>query len=215
MRGAFLAFSIAALSVVAWPAAPASAQDSKTAKGTVTSIDGASVTVKVGGQDMKFAVDAKTVVEAKGAGTKDRAAEAKGAAGPKLTDVIKVGQAVAVTYTGVGASVRATRILEIASVGGGGTAAPSAPPAMTVSGTVTAVAADSVTISGANGAQTFAIGADTKVVGTGAGTAAAAKGGKIAVTDLVGKGDRITVSYRTMGATMHAAEIRVTGKAKG
>ena len=213
MRRAFLALSIAALAVMAWPTAPASAQSSK-ATGTVASIDGASVTVKAGGQDMKFSVDTKTVVQARGAGTKDRAAEAKGAAGAKLADVIKMGMSVEVTYTGMGASMHATEIREVASAGAGGMS-PMAPPSMTSSGTVTAVAGDSVTIAAASGAQTFAIGTDTKVIGTGAGTASAAKGGKIGVTDLVAKGDKVTVTYHTMGMTMHAAEIRVTAKAKG
>ena len=48
----------------------------------------------------------------------------------------------------------------------------------------------------------------------GAGTAAAAKGGKIAITDIVGKGDQVTVTYHKMGASSHAAEVRVTRKAK-
>ncbi len=54
----------------------------------------------------------------------------------------------------------------------------------------------------------------TKVVGQGAGTATAAAGGKVAFSDLVGVGDRVSVTYHQTGASMHAAEVRVTAKAK-
>jgi hypothetical protein len=207
-----LAFSFALLLFVGLPATWASAQDAKTATGTVTEISASSITVKVGSQDMKFTVDAKTVVEARGAGTMDRKAAAAGQAGPKLTDVIKTGQAVEVSYSG---SMVASRIRAVASAGaGGGKVSEPAPSTMTATGTVSAVAADSITISGSSGAQTFTIDANTKLVGQGVGTAAAAGGGKVAFKELVGAGDRVSVSYRQMGATMHATEVRITAKAK-
>jgi len=49
---------------------------------------------------------------------------------------------------------------------------------------------------------------------TGAGTAAAAKGGTIAITDAVGVGDQVTVTYRKAGTALHAEEVRVTAKKK-
>ena len=72
--------------------------------------------------------------------------------------------------------------------------------------------AGSLTINAASGAQTFAVDGQTKVVGQGAGTASANAGGKVAFADLVGVGDRVSVSYHETG--MHAAEVRVTAKAK-
>jgi hypothetical protein len=69
-------------------------------------------------------------------------------------------------------------------------------------------------MSGGSFKQTFTIDGSTKVVAIGAGTAAAAKGGKVAVTDIVGKGDRVAVTYHKVGTGLHAAEIRVTQKAK-
>jgi hypothetical protein len=48
----------------------------------------------------------------------------------------------------------------------------------------------------------------------GAGTAAAAAGGKISITNVVGKGDRVTVTYRKMGDALQATEILVRTKAK-
>ena len=81
-------------------------------------------------------------------------------------------------------------------------------------GTVKAVSADSLTVSGAGGKEMmFAVDASTKVVATGAGTKSAAAGGKLVITDAVKMGDRVTVSYHDMGGKMHAAEVRVTAKA--
>jgi hypothetical protein len=78
--------------------------------------------------------------------------------------------------------------------------------------------ADSITITGTSGAgasftQTFTIDTSTKVVGRGAGTAAAARGGKVPFAELVANGDRVSVSYHKMGATLHASDVRVTMKA--
>ena len=85
---------------------------------------------------------------------------------------------------------------------------------MTSTGTVTAVGSNTLSINASSGAQTFTIDGASKVVGHGVGTAAAKEGGKAVITDLVGVGDRVTVSYHQTGATMHAAEVRVTDKAK-
>ena len=207
------AMSLAMLLAVTFPSFT-SAQD-KTVSGTISSVSGSSVVVKVGGQDMTFAVDAKTVVETRGAGTADRKAEATGAGGPKIADLLKAGQNVEVTYMAMGAANHATKVRTITSLpSGGGAAAAPAEKTMSSTGTVTAVGAGTMTISAASGAQTFAVDSSTKVIGQGAGTATAAAGGKMSFSDLVGVGDRVSVSYHQTGATMHAAEVRVTAKAK-
>src|SRR5262245_9340701 len=82
--------------VLAFPR-PSAAQN-KTARGTISSIAGDTITVNVGGSEMKFTVDGKTMVTAAGAGTKARAAAAAGQAGPKLNELLKSGEAVVVTY---------------------------------------------------------------------------------------------------------------------
>jgi hypothetical protein len=215
MRRTLVALALGTLAVAGWPATHAVAQETKTARGTVTAMAADSVTVKVRDQDMKFSVDAKTNVEAVGAGTKARQAEAAGKAGAKLSDVIKVGQAVQVSYHDMGGTLHASRIRAISAAAAN---APAATAEKTSSGTVKSVAATSMTITGGSGGgatftQTFTIDASTKVVGKGAGTAAAAKGGKTAVTDLVGNGDHVSVDYHPMGSTLHASEIRVTTKA--
>jgi hypothetical protein len=81
-------------------------------------------------------------------------------------------------------------------------------------GTVTAAAADSLTIKAASGDQTFSIDGTTKVVGRGVGSAANKQGGKVAFVDAVKVGARVTVSYHLVGTTMHAAEVRVNGPMK-
>jgi hypothetical protein len=77
---------------------------------------------------------------------------------------------------------------------------------------VTAVSQTSLSISGSSSGgasftQTYTIDGNTKVVAEGAGTAAAK--GKVTITDLVQKGDRVTVTYKPSGTTLHASEVRV------
>jgi hypothetical protein len=54
----------------------------------------------------------------------------------------------------------------------------------------------------------------TKIVAEGAGTAAAKSGGKLVLTDQLGPGDRVTVTYQAKGNTLHASEIRVRQRVK-
>jgi len=213
MRRTFATLALAALTVAGWAIAPVSAQD-KTARGAVTAMAADTISVKVQGVDMKFAVDNKTTVEARGAGTKSKAAERAGATGPKLSEVVKVGDNVEVTYHDMGGTLHAAKIRAVATAG----AASGAAAASKVSnGTVKSVTATSLAISGTAGGgatfdQTFTVDAQTKVVGRGAGTATKATGGKAAITDLVAAGDKVTVSFHDMGGTLHAAEVRVTAK---
>ena len=207
MKRTLIALALVALAAAGWPAARLAAQEGKMARGTVTAVAADSITVKVGATDMKFSVDSKTNVEAIGAGTKTRQAQAAGSPGPKLTDVVKVGQPVAVSYTESGGSSHATRIRAISSVPAepGATSGPGG--AKTANGTVKSVAATSMTISGSSGSgatftQTFTIDGTTKVIGKGAGTASAAAGGKVVITELVGTGDLVSVTYHAAGNSL-------------
>ena len=218
MKSMFLALSVAVLSVVAWPTARAIAQEEKLARGTVNDIGASWVTVKVRDQALKFSVDNKTRVEARGGSTKTREANIAGKPGPKLADLLKVGQPVEVSYHDMGGNLRASKIKAVSRVGGDGGSIKDA--AETSTGTVKMVAADSITISGSSGAggtftQTFRIDPNTKLVGKGAGTATAAKGGKAPLSDLIATGDRVSVSYHKMGDALHASDVRVTMRASG
>jgi Domain of unknown function (DUF5666) len=220
MRRIVLAGSVLAL--VTWLAPqPVAAQAEKTARGTVTAIAGNTLSVKAGTSEMKFAVDAKTIVTAEGGSTANRAAAEKGT-GPKLSELVKVGDAVEVSYHETGATLHAARVRRIPSVGagGGGTSeARAAAKSETSNGTVESISGSALTITGTSGGgstfkQTFTIDSKTVLVGEGVGTAAAKAGGKLSFTDQVTKGDRVAVTYRQVGNILHADEVRITLKAK-
>src|SRR6267378_1820014 len=151
MQPVLLGVSFALLSVICWPTPYALADDTKVVRGTVVTISGSSLTIKVRDQEMTFAVDAKTLVEARGAGTKARAAQASGKPGPKLADVVKVGQGVAVTYHEINGVRHASVVRAVAAVNAGNGSPASEPESMTSSGTVQSVAPNSITITGGGG----------------------------------------------------------------
>ena len=215
MRRIVSTAALAAATLVALIPSLVSAQSTQTARGTVTAIGADSLTVSAGDRQLTFLVDAKTVVTATGAGTANRAATASGKAGPKLAEVLKVGEAVEVTYHDLSGTLHAASVRRTRSAGAGGGAVPDAPKVEIATGVVESVTASSITIAGSSGGgstfkQTFTIDGETKVVGRGVGTAARAKDGKVGATDLIAVGDRVSVSYHKTGATLHAAEIRVT-----
>jgi len=83
---------------------------------------------------------------------------------------------------------------------------------MTASGSVSAVAADSLTVKAKDGDMTFTVDDKTNVQASGAShkTAAAKADNKpTPITDFVKVGDEVTVKYHDMGATKHAASVRV------
>jgi hypothetical protein len=93
-----------------------------------------------------------------------------------------------------------------------------APPAKTLSvtGAVTAVAADSLAVKSKTGDLTFAVDAKTEVLAVGAShkTAALKADAKpTPITDFVHVGDQVSVKYHD-GATKHAATVRVVTPAK-
>ena len=203
------------LALLASLVVPVYAQDTKSARGTITAIVGDTVTVKAGTQELKLMVDAKTTVVTEGGGTATRAATAKGAAGPKLTELLKVGENVEVSYREAGGVLHATNVRRVSSAGagGGGTSdQKAAEKSETANGNVTDVTQTALTITGSGSGgtkftQTYTIDANTKVVGEGVGTAASK--GKVTITDLVRKGDPVTVTYTASGSTVRATEVRV------
>jgi len=81
--------------------------------------------------------------------------------------------------------------------------------------TVKSLSATSLTVSASGKDTTFSVDARTKVVGKGVGTKAAAKGkgGRAGITDLLGEGDRVNVTYQDTGGNLRAATIELTSKA--
>jgi hypothetical protein len=89
---------------------------------------------------------------------------------------------------------------------------------MVSTGVVKAVSDNSMTINGSAGGgakftQSFTVDHTTKVIAKGAGTAAAATGGKLALTKAVSEGDRVSVSYHEAGTSLLASQVVVTLKA--
>ena len=203
-RVRFLVVPLLAALASVWAAGPATAQ-TKEASGTVVSVSDSSLTVKVADKDMKFGVDAKTVVGAPGAGRATRDAQGQGAAGIKLTSILKPGSGVVVTYREAGGALVANEIRSVPAAATTGAAA-----ASTANGTVKSVAAASLVITDNGKDLTFAVDKETRVVAKGAGTATQAAGGSIPFAKLVGVGDTVSVSYAGTGPTMRATEIRIT-----
>jgi hypothetical protein len=220
MKPILLALTVAAFSVFS-PLAAATAQDEKVARGVISDIGSASMTLQVRGEPLELAVDRHTVVQAPGGSTKARQASMNGQAGPHLSDVLKVGQAVAVTYRDLPGDRRASMVRVTARPGGAGasikTASIKTASAFRSIGVVKVVDANSITINGQSGGgahftQTFTLGPDTLVIGKGAGTAAAASGGRVPATKLIAAGDHVTVAYHKDGNALRASDIRVTMK---
>jgi hypothetical protein len=179
----------------------------RTARGTVTDLQGNTLTVKVGDQSMAFQVDSRTIVTAEGAGTASRAAAAAGRSGPKLSDLIKAGDAVEVMYHDANGARQANKIRRTRTPGSRTNEATAVEQS---NGTVESVTGSAITITGGGpGRQTFVVDRDTKVIARGAGTASRSREGGVTVPDLVSVGDRVSVSYHRAGNALHAAEIRV------
>ena len=148
MKSASLALALAVVALVAVPASLA-AQETKMARGTVSIVAEDSVTVKTPEKEMKFTADSKTTVEAIGGSTKTRQAKAAGQAGPKLTEVLKVGQPVTVSYTESGGVLKAVSIRAISSFSSAGsTEAP-----RVIVGKVTSISPTSMVITGSRGIE--------------------------------------------------------------
>lgn len=218
MRSTFLALTLAALATMCWPTPEALAQEEKIARGKVTALGGASMSVKVGDHEMNFSVDHNTIVQAPGGSTKTRKAQELGKPGPRLADVLRVGQGVAVNYKDMGGNLHASVVRAVPTAAAHGTSAATAAPAEKKSnGVVKSMAADSITISGSIGGggsfeQTFTIDRTTTVYGKGASTLTASMGGRAPFGDLVKNGDRVSVAYHEQGDALHASNVRVMAK---
>jgi hypothetical protein len=83
----------------------------KSAVGTVKSVAADSVVVTdKDGKDWTFVVDAKTSVRAKGAGTKAAAAKAAGKTGISITEAVKAGDRVTISFHDVEGKLHAESV---------------------------------------------------------------------------------------------------------
>jgi len=201
-------------------AAPALAQ-TKTVKGKVTNVGANTITVSVAGKDSTFNVDAKTTVVARGGSTKTREAQAAGKTGPGITDVLKSGDAVEVSYREADMHADTVRAIAAvpppprkADVAQKADAAPKA-KAMTATGVVSAVSGNSLTVKEKTGDATFTVDGKTVVSGTGLGTAGKKlqeAGGKPTLGEFVKEGDTVSVTYHEDGSAKTASTVRIVRK---
>jgi len=104
MRRAVIAIQFLALALVFSTAA--AAKDQVLANGVVKTVSASSLTVSAGGKDTTFDVDGKTNVVGKGMGTKGGSKKGK----PMITDLLKEGDRVTVTYQETGSTRHASKI---------------------------------------------------------------------------------------------------------
>jgi hypothetical protein len=200
-------FGVAVLAAVG--ARPAVAQ-TKEARGQVTAVSDSSLTVQAGERSLTFFVDSATQIEASGVGTRSRQAKAAGvSSGIKVTDYVKTGRPVSVSYTEAGGKNHALTVRPIASAGSGGGAV-SEDDAKNVQGKVKSIAGAVLTLDVDGHDMTFAVDRDTDILARGASKAT--KKGGVPITDLVHNGDLVRVGYRAVNGSMKASEIQIRGR---
>src|SRR5436190_16905084 len=123
---------LATLAVLLRAGAGRAAAQTRTAKGTTAAVSASTLIVRIADVDVAFALDAKTVIEAPGAGARTRRE-----GGVKPADYIKTGGNVVVTYREVNGAHHAVSIRPVATAGA------SVPETKIAAGKVRAVSPDS------------------------------------------------------------------------
>jgi hypothetical protein len=197
--------------VVVTVPATAAAQ-TKEIRGSAVAVSDSSLTVKAGEQTLSFAINKDTLVEAKGASTRTRRAEAVGKSPAiKVTDYVKAGDPVLVSYRQADGRNLALTVRAISSVGTSGAAA--AEHAKNVQARVKSINGNALILDQDGHDLTFAVDRDTDVLAVGGTRATKKAGGSQPITNLVHTGDIVRVEYREAGGSMKALEIQVKGRA--
>ena len=205
---------VAVALVAALVCAPVTSAQSKWVRGTVVSVAGDTLVVKVAGSDMTFKVDKSTTLTARGAGKAQAAAEAKGAAGVKFADFVKAGMGVEVHYKDVGGVLTALDVHSGLAPSEG--SAPAETTGGSARGAITAISGSSVTVKSGDADWTFTVDPKTSIVGQGLGTITRQfkeQGKAPTVTDLLGVNDQVVVYFKDGAGAKRANEIRVISKA--
>ena len=159
--------------VVVVGSATAAAQ-TKEIRGSAVAVSDSSLTVKAGEQTLSFAINRDTLVEAKGASTRTRQAEAVGKSpGIKVTDYVKAGDPVLVSYRQADGRNLALTVRPISAVGANGAAAESV---KNVQAKVKSISGNALILDKDGHDLKFAIDRDTDVLVAG-GTRATKKAG--------------------------------------
>jgi hypothetical protein len=185
--------------------APADAQ-SKEIRGNAVAVSDSSLTVKAGDQTLSFVISRDTLVEAKGASTRTRRAESTGnSPSIKVTDYVKVGEPVLVSYRAADGKNLALTVRPISAVGTTG----AAEPFRTVQAKVKSISGNALILDRDGRDMRFILDRDTDVFAIGATRATKKAGGSLPITDLVHAGDIVWVQYLENAGSMTAREIQV------
>jgi len=189
----------------------AAAAQTKEIRGSAVAVSDSSLTVKAGEQTLSFAINRDTLVEAKGASTRTRQAEAVGKSpGIKVTDYVKAGDPVLVSYRQADGRNLALTVRPISAVSANGAAAESA---KNVQAKVKSISGNALILDQDGHDLKFAIDRDTDVLVAGGTRATKKAGGSQPITNFVHAGDIVRVEYREAGGSMKALEIQVRGRA--
>ena len=208
-RVGVLALGTASIVVVAQSTAVAQSKD---VRGQVLAVSDSSLTVQTGEKSLDFLIDRDTFIEAKGVGTRTRQAKAAGkeSAGIKLTDYVKTGGAVLVSYREVNGRNRALNVRPISSAGSSdGEAANNVQGTKNVQGKVKSISGARLILDQGGRDVTFTIDRETDVFARGATRATKNAGGRIPITDILHAGDIVSVQYRDVNGSLKAFEVQL------
>lgn len=185
---------------------------SKEIRGSAVAVSDSSLTVKAGDETLSFVISKETLVEARGASTRTRRAESVGnSPGITVTDYVKPGDPVLVSYRAADGRNLALTIRPVSA--GGTTGAAAAESFNSIQAKVKSISGNTLVLDENGRAMTFALDRETDVVAVGATRATKRAGGGLPITDLVHTGDIVRVEYWEAGGSMRAREIQVRTRA--
>lgn len=178
----------------------------KEIRGSAVAVSDSSLTVKAGEQTLNFVINKGTLVEAKGASTRTRRAEGVGnSPGIKVTDYVKPGDPVLVSYRAADGKNLALTVRPISAVGTTG----AAESTRNIQARVKSISGNTLILDRDGRDVRFTLDRDTDVLAIGATRATKKAGGSLPITDLVHAGDIVWVEYLEAGGSMKALEIQV------
>ena len=188
------------------------AAQSKEIRGNAVAVSDSSLTVKTGDQTLTFVIDKGTLVEAKGASTRTRRAEGEGKSPAiKITDYVKAGEPVLVSYRQADGKNLALSVRPVSSAGSSD--GPSADATKNVQAKVKSISGNTLVLDQNGRDMTFTVDRDTDVLAVGGTRATKKAGGTLPFTDLVHAGDIVRVEYREAAGAMKAVQVQVRSRA--
>jgi hypothetical protein len=180
---------------------------SKEIRGSAVAVSDSFLSVKAGEQTLSFVINRDTLVEAKGASTRTRRAESAGnSPAITLTDYVKPGDPVLVSYRAADGKNLALAVRPISAVGTTGAAAGST---KNIQAKVKSISGNALILDQNGRDVRFTLDRETDVLAIGATRATKKAGGSVPITDLVHAGDIVWVEYLEAAGSMKAVEIQV------